>query len=76
MKQFALVVLAAVLVRPGLAVATDMSQPTRPKPSSFVPHARSNSHTYGTPIQPAIVSHSRTSHRRQTPKKPSSNLKK
>lgn len=76
MKQFALAVLAAVLVLPELSVATDMSRPTRPKPSSFVPHARSNSHIYGAPIQPAIVSRAKTSHHKQTPTKPSSKLKK
>lgn len=76
MKQFAIVVLAAVLLQPALAVAPDQSTGSRPKPSSFVPHAHANSHTYGTPIQPAIVRRSKTSHHKLTPKKPSSKRKK
>ena len=69
MQQFAIVVLAAALVQPALA-------DSKPKPSSFVPHGRANSHTYGTPIQPAIVSRSKTSRHKLTPKKPSSIPKK
>jgi hypothetical protein len=66
MTRFAITVLAAVtLVQPALSVAGDTSA----KPNSFVPHARTNTHVYGTPIQPAIVGHAKTSHHRQTPKK-------
>jgi hypothetical protein len=74
MKRFASIVLAAPLMLPALSVA--QSTDTRPKPSSFVPHAHSNSHVYGAPIQPALVGHSRTSHHKHTPKKPASKLKK
>lgn len=76
MKQFPIVVLAAVLVHPALAVAAGKSTDSKPKPSSFVPHAHTNSHTYGTPIQPAIVRRSKTFHHNLAPKKRSSKLKK
>jgi hypothetical protein len=75
MKQFAIIVLAAVL-QPALAVAADKSTGSKPKPSSFVPHAHINSHIYGTPIQPAIVSRSKTSHHKPKPKNPSSHPRK
>ena len=71
MKQFATVLLAAVLIQPALSAATDKSTDTRPKPSTFVPHPHTNSHVYGTPIQSAIVSHSKSSHHKHTPKKSS-----
>jgi hypothetical protein len=74
MKQFAITVLAAVLVQPALS-ATDKSTDSRPKPSSLVPHPHTNSHVYGAPIQPAIVGHSKTSHHKHTPKKPSATPK-
>jgi hypothetical protein len=69
MTKFATTVLAAVtLMLPALSGAGD--QPTdRAKPNSFVPHPHSNSHVYGTPIQPAIVGHATTSRHKQTPKK-------
>lgn len=75
MKQFATVLLAAVLIQPAMSAATDKSTDTRPKPSSFVPHPHTNSHVYGSPIQPAIVSHSKSSHHKHTPKKPSATPK-
>ncbi|HEY6620378.1 MAG TPA: hypothetical protein VIY68_12590 [Steroidobacteraceae bacterium] len=75
MKQFAVIVLAAVLMQPALSAATDKSTDTRPKPSSFVPHPHSNSHVYGAPIQPAVVGHAKTSHHKHPPKKPSSTPK-
>lgn len=75
MKQFAVIVLAAVLMQPALSAATDKSTDSRPKPSSFVPHPHSNSHVYGAPIQPAVVGHAKTSHHKHTPKKPSSTPK-
>jgi hypothetical protein len=74
MKQFAITVLAAVLIQPALS-ATAKSTDSRPKPSSFVPHPHTNSHVYGAPIQPAIVGHSKTSHHKH-PKKPSATPKK
>ena len=75
MKRFASIVLAAILMQPALSLAADKSTDSRPKPSSFVPHAKSNTHVYGTPIQPALVG-SKTSHHKHTPKKPASNPKK
>jgi hypothetical protein len=69
MTKFALAVLAAlVLVQP--ALCADGAPPNSgTKPSSFVPHSHSNNHVYGSPIQPAIVGHSRTSHQRHLQKK-------
>lgn len=73
MTKFAITVLAAVtLMQSALSVAADKSTDSRAKPSSFVPHPRSNTHVYGTPIQPAIVGHSRGSHHKSTQKKRSS----
>jgi len=70
MTRFATTVLAAVtLMQPALSVAGDKSTDSRAKPNSFVPHPHTNTHVYGTPIQPAIVGHARTSHHKQTPKK-------
>jgi hypothetical protein len=42
---------------------------SRAKPTSFVPHAQSNSHVYGSPIGQPIVGHSKASHHKQVPKK-------
>ena len=69
MTKFALAVLAAIaLVQP--ALAADGAPPnSATKPSSFVPHSHSNSHVYGSPIQPAIVGHARASHQRHLQKK-------
>jgi len=73
MTRFAIAVIAAVtLMQSALSVAGDKSTDPRPKPSSFVPHPHSNTHVYGSPIQPAVVGHSRVSHHKHTPKKPSS----
>jgi hypothetical protein len=73
MKKFAIILLAAVtLMQSALSVAGDKSTDSRPKPSSFVPHPHSNTHVYGTPIQPAIAGHAKTSHHKHTPKKQSS----
>ena len=77
MARFAITVLAAVtLLQPVLSVAGNTPTDSRAKPSSFVPHPHSNSHVYGTPIQPAIVGHAKTSHHKQTPKKRSSSTAK
>jgi hypothetical protein len=71
--KFLIAVLAAVtLIQPALSVAGDKSTDSRAAPSSFVPHPHTNSHVYGSPIQPAVVGHARTSHHKQTPKKRSS----
>jgi hypothetical protein len=69
MTKIALAILAAiVLVQPALS---DAGAPTNSgaKPSSFVPHSHTNNHVYGSPIQPAIVGHARTSHQRHLQKK-------
>jgi hypothetical protein len=76
MRLFAIIVLTAFLVQPALSAATNKPTDSNPKPSSFVPHARSSSHVYGTPIQPAIVGHPKSSHHRQLTKKPASKPKK
>jgi hypothetical protein len=69
MTKFALVVLAAIaLVQPALSAA-DAPANSGAKPSSFVPHPHTNNHVYGSPIQPAIVGHGRTSHQRHLQKK-------
>jgi hypothetical protein len=73
MKKFAIILLAAItLMQSALSVAGDKSTESRPKTSSFVPHPHTNNHVYGAPIQPAIVGHAKTSHRKHTPKKQSS----
>jgi hypothetical protein len=70
MTQFTLAVLAAVmLVQPVLAAAGDKPADTAAKPSSFVPHPRSNHHVYGAPIEPAIVGHNKSAHQKSAPKK-------
>jgi hypothetical protein len=77
MKNFAIIVLAAVTVmQSALTVAGDKSTDSSPKPSSLVPHPHTNTHVYGAPIQPAIVGHSKVSHHKQTPKKRSPSPKK
>jgi hypothetical protein len=73
MTKFAIIVLATLtLAQPALSVARDMSTDSRAKPISFVPHAHTNHHVYGSPIQPAIMGHSKTSHHKHTSKKQSS----
>jgi hypothetical protein len=70
MTKFAIAVLAAVtLAQPALSVAGDKPSDTRAKPASFVPHTHTHHHVYGAPIQPAIVGHAKTSHRKQAPKR-------
>jgi len=77
MKKLPIIVLAAVtLMQSALSVAGDKSTDARAKPNSFVPHPRTDHHVYGAPIQPAFVGHAKTSHHKQTPKKPSSSPKK
>jgi hypothetical protein len=72
MTKFAIAVLAVTLVQPALSVASDKPNDSRAKPSSFVPHPHTNHHVYGTPIQPAILGHAKTSHQKHAPKKHSS----
>jgi hypothetical protein len=73
MTKFLIIVLAAVtLAQPALSVADGQSTDSRAKPSSFVPHAHTTSHVYGSPMQPAVMGHARTSHHKQTLKKRSS----
>jgi hypothetical protein len=73
MTKYALTLLAAItLAQPALSVAGDKPGGCDGTTSSFVPHAHSSQHVYGTPIQPAILHHGKTSHRKFTPKKRSS----
>jgi hypothetical protein len=73
MTKFAIAVLAAVtLVQPALSVAGDGLTDSRAKPNSFVPHPHTSHHVYGSPIQPAIVGHAKSSHHRHASKKRSS----
>jgi hypothetical protein len=73
MTKFAITVLAAfTLVQPALSVAGDKPTDSRAKPNSFVPHTHTNTHVYGSPIQPAIMGHSKASHPKHTSKKRSS----
>jgi hypothetical protein len=77
MTQFTLAALAAaMLVQPVLASAGDKPADTTAKPSSFVPHPRTNHHVYGAPIEPAIVGHGKSAHHQSAPKKPSSSAAK
>jgi hypothetical protein len=77
MTKFAITVLAAVtLVQPALSVAGENPTDSGAQPSSFVPHPHTNHHVYGSPIQPAIVGHAKTTHHKHTPTKPSSNAAK
>lgn len=71
MQRFAIMLAAFTLAHAAIAIAGDKTSDTRAKPSSFVPHPHTNSHVYGTPIQPAIAGHSRTSHHHHTAKKTS-----
>jgi hypothetical protein len=72
MWKFAIIVLAAAaLMQPTRSLA-DTSTKAPAKPSSFVPHAHTNNHVYGTPIQPAVVGHKKTSHQKHVPTKQSS----
>ena len=73
MTKYALTLLAAVtLAQPALSVAGDKPSGCDSKTSSFVPHPHTSHHVYGTPIQPAILHHVKSSHRHSTPKKRSS----
>jgi hypothetical protein len=70
MTKFAIAVLAAIaLVQPTLSVAGVQSTNPAAKPTSFVPHAHTNQHVYGSPIGPAIMGRAKTSHHRHAPKK-------
>jgi hypothetical protein len=70
MTKFAFAVLAAIaLAQPALSAADVQSSNSHAKPTSFVPHSHTNHHVYGSPIEPAIVGHARTTHHRHAPKK-------
>jgi hypothetical protein len=74
MRKFAMAVLAAVtLVQPALTYAGDKPAGSHAAPTSFVPNPQAHSHVYGTPIQPAVVGHPKTSHQKHTSKKRPSN---
>lgn len=77
MKRLAILPLAAVtLMLSAWSVAGNQSTDTAAKPSSFVPHPHTNNHVYGSPIAPAVVSHSKISHHKRTQNKRSSGPKK
>jgi hypothetical protein len=77
MTKYALTLLAAVtLAQPALSAAGDKPSGCDSNSSSFVPHARTSQHVYGTPIQPAILHHRKTSHHQSPPKKRSSSTAK
>jgi hypothetical protein len=59
----------ALLLSVTQAASAGGSTDSRAKPTSFVPHAQSNSHVYGSPIGQPIVGHSKASHHKQAPKK-------
>jgi hypothetical protein len=69
MLKVAMIVLAAALVQPALSAVGDKPIGTGATPTSFVPHPHTSRHVYGAPIQPAIVGHAKTSHRRHAPAK-------
>jgi hypothetical protein len=73
MTKYALTLLTAVaLAQPALSVAADNPSGCDAHASSFVPHPHTSQHVYGTPIQPAILGHRKSSHLNHTPKKRSS----
>jgi hypothetical protein len=73
MTKYVLTLLAAVtLAQPAPSVTGDQPSRCDGATSSFVPHAHTSQHVYGTPIQPAILHHGKTSHRQSTLKKRSS----
>jgi hypothetical protein len=75
MTKLTIAALAALmLAQPALAVARDKPTHACKRSSSFVPHARTNHHVYGSPIGPAIAGRSKGSHHKHTPKKPSSSI--
>jgi hypothetical protein len=74
MTRFVSIALAAALMQSALSIAADGSE-SRAKPSSFVPHPHTKSHVYGSPIQPAVVGHSKASHHKNTSKKQPSSPK-
>jgi hypothetical protein len=68
MMKLTMILLATVsLVQPGLSIAGDKPGDSPAKPASFVPHAHSKHHVYGSPIQPAIVGRAKRSHHKQAP---------
>jgi hypothetical protein len=70
MTKFAIAVLAAIaLMQPALSVAAVQSANSAAKPTSFVPHAHTTQHVYGSPIGPPIMGRAKTSHHRHAPKK-------
>jgi hypothetical protein len=75
MTKFAISVLAAALALPSWSVAGNSPSESRPKPGSYAPQPHTNQHVYGTPIQPAIVGHAKSSQHKHTPKKRSASSK-
>jgi hypothetical protein len=68
MKTVVFAMLAAITIAgPAPAFADGKPVDARTKPSSFVPHPRTNRHVYGTPIQPPVVGHAK--HHKPAPQK-------
>jgi hypothetical protein len=68
MWKFALAGLALAALMGSAPSAAGSATESHPKPSSFVPHAPTSNHVYGTPIQAPIVGHRKTSHQKHAPK--------
>jgi len=69
MTKFLNAVLAAiVLLQPAWAIAGNLPAKPAAKPSSFVPHAHSGHHTYGSPVHPAILGRVKKAHHGHAPK--------
>jgi hypothetical protein len=64
-----IVIAVATLVQSGLTMAGDKSAGSHAAPNSYVPHPHASNHVYGTPIQPPVVGHARSSHQKSAAKK-------
>jgi len=63
MPKIAFKVLAVAALAGSMAsVAGANTASAGSKPSSFAPQANTNGHVYGTPIDPPIVGHAKSSH--------------
>ena len=77
MTNFATTLFATLaLAQPAITVAGDSATDSHAKPTSFVPHAATNQHVYGSPIEPAVMGHAKASHHKKTPKKRPANPQK
>ncbi len=72
MRTIATLVVAAItLAEPALPVAGATAAAADSKPSSYVPQTGAHSHIYGTPIQPPILGHAKSSHHKHAQKQAS-----